>query len=445
MLEKISGFDIRQGGISSAITESFANTSSDQRDFSIRLDSETAFEPIDNPYATYAEGGPVEIPEMFYGRQKFIESIVESIRNSRSQSKIIVIFGQKRSGKSSVLYHLKNELQNFQDLLTIDLGNIGVLLDEHSKIPFSYHVLWSILNRLEYAIEDKEIEDGETPDIRFPNAKDFYMHPSPHTLFREEFDRYKRQSATLKAWRNMHIVLLIDEFSYVYEQMVRRLIPESFMKSWKALLQENCFSAVLVGQDVVTKFKQSFPNEFGTTQDERITYLRAEDAKKLIDEPIRIGGSQGTSRYRERAIERILDLTAGSPFYIQIICNRLVEYMNRKRVSLVTDSDVEQVKEELIRDVNALEVDKFDNLINSGDASENAISDEDICRVLTCIAVNSQTGSCHRTSIDCETSCPIDTILQDLEQRDVVARERTHYYRIRVGLFKEWLVAHDVG
>ena len=45
------------------------------------------------------------------------------------------------------------------------------------------------------------------------------------------------------------------------------------------------------------------------------------------------------------AIERIIDLTAGSPFYIQIICNRLVEYMNRKRARAgYRGADVEQVE-----------------------------------------------------------------------------------------------------
>ena len=215
------------------------------------------------------------------------------------------------------------------------------------------------------------------------------------------------------------------------------------MKNWKAILQENYFSAVLVGQDVMAKFKQRFPNEFGTTQDERVSYLKRDDAIKLIDEPIRIGGRQGQSRYRERAIERIIDLTAGSPFYIQIICNRLVEYMNRKRARLVTEADVEQVKEELIRGVNALKLYKFDNLINSGDASVDAISDEDALKVLTMIAVNSQTGACNRNNITCKTKTNIDLILDDLVKREVVERDRGQYYSIRVGLFKEWLIANQ--
>jgi len=228
-------------------------------------------------------------------------------------------------------------------------------------------------------------------------------------------------------------------------QLIQRRIPESFMKNWKALLQENYFSAVLVGQDVMPKFKQRFPNEFGTTQDERVSYLKREDAIKLIDEPIRIGGRQGESRYREKAIKRILDLTASNPFYIQILCNRLVEYMNRKRARLVTEADVEQVKNELIRGVNALGADKFENLINSGDTSGDAIDDEDIRQVLTAIAINSQTGLCSLSSIACDTRTPIDVILEDLVKREVIERQRGQYYSIRVGLFRDWLVAHRGG
>ena len=169
--------------------------------------------------------------------------------------------------------------------------------------------------------------------------------------------------------------------------------------------------------------------------------LKPDDARSLIDEPIRIGDKQGDSRYREQAIEQILELTAGSPFYIQMLCNRLVEYMNVKHARLVTEADVEQVKNELISGVNALDLDKFDNLINSGDTSADAISDDDALKVLKTIADNSRTGLCHRDRINCETSLPIDTILDDLKKRDVVER-REQSYQIQVGLFKEWLIAN---
>ena len=166
------------------------------------------------------------------------------------------------------------------------------------------------------------------------------------------------------------------------------------------------------------------------------------DAEKLIDEPIRIGGRNGESRYREQAVKRILALTAGSPFYIQIFCNRLVEYMNRQKAIYITEANVENVKDELISGVNALGRDKFENLFNSGDTSQDAISDEDTLNVLTDIALNSRTGPCNLSNIICKTQKPIDTILNDLVNREVVERSKGEYYQIRVQLFEEWLVTN---
>ena len=410
--------------------------------FSIRLSAEEEFEEIDNPYAPYAEGGIVGEPGMFYGRDELIANVAKALDSSRAQSKCVVIYGQKRAGKSSILYHLKEKLKSGDRLLVLDIGNVGAILDEHSTVPFLYQILWTILKELRNAIEDKLSEGKSSLDISFPTDIEFYQHPSPLVLFREVFERFRRKTTQSPDWKDVRIILLIDEFSYIYAYILNGMIPETFMKNWKALLQDNFFNAVLVGQDVMPKFKQRFPNEFGTTQDERVTYLRREDAIRLIDEPIRIGGRLGESRYRERAIERILELTAGSPFYIQILCNRLVEYMNRKRASLVTEADVEQVKDELVSGVNALGKDKFDNLINAGDTSQDAISDEDALKVLVSIAENSRTGPCSRSNIACETSVSVDEILEDLVRRDVIERERGQYYSIRVGLFREWLFAH---
>ena len=72
--------------------------------------------------------------------------------------------------------------------------------------------------------------------------------------------------------------------------------------------------------------------------------------------------------------------------------------------------------------------------------SEGAISDEDALKILKTIADNSGTGPCHRDRMDGEIS--VDTILDDLVKRDVVECDRGQYYRIRVGLFNEWLIVN---
>ncbi len=408
---------------------------------SIRLYLEDEFEKIENPYARFAEGGVVGDAKMFFGREELIQNIAQAIRESRKQSKSIMVFGQKRSGKSSVLYHLKKSLEKDREFLILDLGNMSTLLDQEAQTSLLHQFLNGILKSLERGIQQKQRKGSNPLELAIP-GKEFYDDPAPLQLFEDTFVRLQDLTDNQTGhedWRGIMAVLLIDEFQYIYDPIIEGKIPDSFMKNWKALLQANYFSAVLVGQDVMQKFKLRFPNEFGTMQDERVTYLKEEDARRLIDEPIRIGGREGDSRYREQAIDRILDLTAGSPFYIQIICNRLVDYMNVKHAGLATEADVEQVKNELIHDVNALGLDKFDNLINSGDTSPDAISDEDAIKVLKAIADNSnKTDPCHRDKIVCETNLPIDTILDDLVNRDVVKR-RDQSYQIQVGLFKEWL------
>ena len=409
------------------------------QNLSIRLYSEDEFEDIENPYARYAGGGIVGDENMFFGREELILNIANAIQESHLQSKSVMVFGQKRSGKSSVLYHLKRALQQDKNFLILDLGNISPALDKNSSKPVFYQILGRILTELEDEIESRVNDGMPQLDINIPDDIQFYNHPTPLQFFENIFRDIKRQVSKQNDWRGGKVVLLIDEFQYIYELIVAGELPKTFMKNWRALLHSNYFNAVLVGQDVMPKFKARFPNEFGTTQDERVTYLKPDDARRLIDEPIR---NRGGSRYREQAVERILDLTAGSPFYIQIICNRLVEYMNGRRTGLVTEADVEHVKNELIRGANALGLDKFDNLINSGDTSADAISDEDALNVLKTIADNSKTGPCPRDRISCPTDSQVKTILEDLEDREVLACDQGRFYHIRVGLFKEWLVVN---
>ena len=412
--------------------------------FIINLYPEDEFKRIENPYASYAEGGIVESRKMFFGRDELTENIKQSLTKNRAQNKSVMIFGQKRSGKSSILYHLKERLKKLKNVLILDLKNIGVLLDENSSIPLLYQILWNILELLFKKIKKWTQEGYSKLEMQFPSDIDFYNHPTPIKYFTNIVEMYMSQSFKKKDWKSVQVVLMIDEFSYIYSQIIKGKISEDFMKTWKAILQRNYFNVVLAGQDVMQKFKDRFANEFGTSQDERVTYLKKMYAKDLIDKPIRIPPfkNDGKTRYREKAIDRIIYLTAGSPFYIQIICNRLVEYMNRKHINYITEATIDHVKNELIRGANAFRIDKFDNLINSGDISEDSLSDKDILEVLKSISKRSKTGPCTRTSITCKTETPVDDILDDLVNRDVLERISGNLYNIKVGLFKEWLIAN---
>ena len=239
--------------------------------FSIRLYSEDEFEKIENPYTTYAEGGVVGDAKMFFGREELIQNIAKAIQQSREQSKCVLVFGQKRSGKTSVLHHLKKSFEEDKNLLILDLENIGSILDPNSEVPLLYQILKDILTVLEFAIDDRVASGFTELDFPILGDADFYAHPAPLQYFKDTFRKFKRHISNKEDWRDVQAVLLIDEFQYIYDWIIANNISELFMKNWKALLQANYFSAVLVGQDVMPKFKDRYPNLFGTTQDERVT------------------------------------------------------------------------------------------------------------------------------------------------------------------------------
>ena len=124
----------------------------------IRLYSEADFEEIANPYAAYASGGVVSDPSMFFGRGELIANVANSIRYSHGQSKCVVIYGQKRAGKSSILHHLKTRLEEDTNLLILDITSIGSIYDENSPHSLIYQILWAIIQELQYAVEDRTDE-----------------------------------------------------------------------------------------------------------------------------------------------------------------------------------------------------------------------------------------------------------------------------------------------
>ena len=407
------------------------------KNLAISLGSKNEFKPIYNPYALYANGQEVEDEHMFKGRSELIGNIKDAIQQSGSQSKCVLVYGQYRSGKSSVRLRLKDELEADNELLLVaDLKDILLNLD--AKRSVLCQILVRILSAVEEAVKNRINNNFKSLSYAIPSDEVLENHPDPQKYFEEILSDFKY--ALQKEWGAQQVVLLIDEFQHIYEIMITTdKLSSDFMRTWKGFLQRNLFSAVLVGQQVMAKFDEKFPNEFAAMHQEKVSYLEKHEARELIVDPIRIGGKEGDSRYKERAVEQILKLTASSPYYIQIMCNQLVNRMNTKCTEWVTDADVEHVAEVLIKAYSKAD---FHMFTRSGDESPAAIPEDDALEVLKTIAQNSRgnPARCLEGQIDCQTKLPIKSILEDLVSRDVVERYQGGSYEIKVGLFKEWLI-----
>ena len=120
------------------------------------MNYEDKFEKMENPYAAWAGMGTVGDPTMFFGHTDLIQRIAHTIRESREQSKCVLIYGQYRSGKSTILYHLGQLLQEDRKLFVLDLRNIVVhFLGPYNSVPYFYQFPYSILRELERAIEER--------------------------------------------------------------------------------------------------------------------------------------------------------------------------------------------------------------------------------------------------------------------------------------------------
>jgi len=407
----------------------------------INLYNESEFEPIDNIFARYANSNAVTEKSMFYGRDKFINEIVETF--SKSSSKSVVIYGQKRSGKSSVLFHLKKSLNDTKKAFCIDFS-LGALVTEWSITSFYYKILSEIHKELR-----KIKSNGENiPKFERPSIEQLEKHPT--IIFQERMEVFLDNCKKTDGWKNKKLTILIDEFTYLYSSIQRNLISGDFMKNWKDIIDQSYFNSVLIGQDVMPDFKAKFPNQFGITEDKRLNYLSKEDARALIEKPIWYH-KKNESRFIGNAVDKIIDYTAGNPYYIQIFCDKLVSFMNNEKRKLirVTEVTVREVAELLIKGKEALTEDKFDNLLTAGDADLEANKVEYTFEVLKQIAGASKyNGSCSKQAIidrieSEEILKNFDNILKDLLRRQVISL-LNGLYKIQVQLFQDWLLNKQI-
>lgn len=406
-----------------------------EKQLSLRLYSENEFETIPNPYEKLANGGPVTDRSMFYGRNEFIDRITEAIIST--DSKQVVIYGQKRCGKSSVLHHLKKSLENTGKTFCVSFS-IGEIFENISSATFFHKILFTI----EEELENLSFDGIEIPPFKCPSYTEIKDTPNSADVFRRYIRNFKRSCQNIPNWQDKKLVVMIDEFTYLYTAIKEGKVSDAIMKQWKAITQNEdaTFSSVLVGQDVFPLFKSEFPNEFGITQDERLTYLSKRDALRLIEEPV-WNHKLNKSRYLEDAAERIIEYTSCNPFYIQIFCARLIKEMNDKKFIEATRNDIKPVADSLIFGGQALTDDKFDNLLNAGEKHDiQRIPQEHSKAVLKKIAEATKfVPYCSREDISIGNKEYEDIILDDLKNREVIEQQGNNY-KIQVKLFQEWLL-----
>lgn len=302
-----------------------------------------------NPYII---GRPIHEPEFFFGREDLFKFIKD---NLLKDSKVILLHGQRRIGKSSVLSQIPNFVQSERFFF------IPLSLEGRSRKSLNF-VLYELALEIRDYLED-EIKNP-LKQIDVPTKKDFQTN---YQVFSEKF---LPQVFQILAGKNL--VLLLDEFDVMsnqsqnidtaskhffhylkfildeQEKLELQKKPQSYLRRDRNSLElENYdYDGKLFLIPVVGRQLDDMPNLLGLFREapnQNIGLLQKSNAEKLITEP-----AKDFLTYQPDAINAILELSAGHPYFTQVICFAVFSQARSNEKWTVTRKDVYNTIEQAI-------------------------------------------------------------------------------------------------
>ena len=392
----------------------------------IRFENES-FVEIENKFRHASGGEELDADsDMFYGRESIIASILEAIVANRKNQ--IAIYGQKRSGKSSLLNKIMGKLESDVDN-SVFCGKFNLQgLSDNEPNPTMW-ILKEIATALTRGIRKKGIKSITQSTI----SNYFCKEQDPFNALRDFIEHLNNMDEI----KNSHFVVFIDELTYLYQLIKEGKLGKDFMRRWIALVETPGinFQTIVAAQDTLPHFmNESYAsNYFNKFSKEPLTYLTKEESLQLIKDPIQ------NVIFLNHTDELIYEYTSGSAFFTQIFCTRLVDYLNLKTTHIVGKEDIENVANLLCTGTSRLEPSTFECLTKEADGSD--FNEEDNIKILRCIAESTRAGG-HVKINDLNIGYPrerLSDLLDNLYTRRVVSKHDDGY-SINVKLFVKWIL-----
>ncbi|NEQ69317.1 MAG: AAA family ATPase [Symploca sp. SIO2D2] len=268
-----------------------------------------------NPYIV---GSAIADPKAFFGRSKLFQFVEDNLTQSE---RVILLHGQRRIGKSSVLLQIPNFVASEQFVfIPFDLQNKGKLA--LSKV---LHLLAeAIIKHLNLKLDAAQL----------PKESDFATEPS---IFSQKF-----LPEIYRLLGQKNIVMMLDEFDALNNYEPTSSVATFFPYLQSLLSQhEKLFIIPVIGRqpDDLPKLLSLFKG--APTQ--KIGLLSREDTEKLIIDP-----AKDALEYTQDAIEAIVALSQGHPYFTQLLCYAVFAQARAEQKQQVIPEDVERVVDEAI-------------------------------------------------------------------------------------------------
>jgi tetratricopeptide (TPR) repeat protein len=268
---------------------------------------------IHNPYIV---GSPISGEAGFYGRRDILDFVRTVL--STSDQNVVVLYGQRRIGKTSILHQLTR-------YLPADFAPVYFDLQGQARRPLP-DVLYDLARRI-----------SQTLKITLPERNSFKRD--------ENFFEANFLPAVLEILGPRRLVLLFDEFDALSDDLPP---AEDAFRTFFPYLQQLTLDMlqlafVLVIGRQIDELPRHFGQIFKTAQFKPVSRLLPQHGRRLITKP-----TQEILHYEDAAVERILALTANHPYFTQLLCFVIFEQARQLNSDTITLEQVDEAIEEAL-------------------------------------------------------------------------------------------------
>lgn len=360
---------------------------------------------IDSPYII---GLPLtDQQEIFVGRTDISARIEQLLLDRRRPP--LLLYGQRRMGKTSLLNNLGRLLPSTIIPLFVDLQGPLVHASDHAS--FFYNLARSMVHSAQ-----------RQRNLALPPPNRDFLAADPFTRFDEWLDDVETVLGANTA------LLTLDEFEALDTALAAgRLSETAVLGMLRHLIQHRPrFKVILAGSHSPDEF-QHWAGYLINVQGVRVSYLNEGEARQLIEQPIK----NFALRYESKASQRVLILTRGHPFLVQLLCAEIVTLKNEQPPPtrwLVRLADVEAAVPEALGHGQFFFLDLQHNQAGAAGLT-----------LLRFLASQGEGAVVSRGSLASRLQPPndLDQTLAKLMQRDIVERA-DEGYRFQVELIRRW-------
>jgi len=375
-----------------------------------RFQEPAVFRPLlPNPYVV---GRPLLDSDLFFGREDLFSRLRTSFEGAE-QDNVVVLIGQRRMGKTSILKRLHLHLSESYVPALVDLqGLLG-----SGEPAFFRTVAGQVVDEL----EERGVTVAELP------AADFEDHPG--LLFRRRF-----LPAVREALGDRRLLLVFDELEVLEERIRDGALTPQILPYLRSLMQhEDGLSFMLAGSHRLEELTADYWGVlFNLAIHFEVGHLPQSAVEALFVEPTR-----ECFEIDVLALEKIYRTTGGHPHFSQLVARELVDFCNRGQISYVTVGDVSHVID-TVADKGQLHIAYLWDEASQDErllllATKELLEREGLASVQ---AVHRYLGERRVGAGD------LPAAMRRLERREILAEEAGHL-SFRIGLLRRWLDRHQ--